>query len=87
MILSAWVILSRGIVRLRKSEGWLFICGSLVIIFSFCRESWPYAASLSSAGIRPYVTSHFGWAVFLLGEVLIGVAIGLLWRRRGAVVS
>jgi len=82
-------------VKLRLLEWGLIYAGSATILYTFTWDysriiiqGWPLLNSESSMGdthfwevISAYVPTYYNWYLFVLGEVLILCAVGLMYER------
>lgn len=90
MILAALMILrfeAKGIsARMSRVEKSLMLAGSVIVIVSFCDDFLKHASSLTEEAVQRYVPVQFDWWVFILGELLIGAGMVMLWRRLSSLV-
>jgi hypothetical protein len=81
------------VIRLRKVEWFLFITGTLTVIVSFTWDYLKLASMKSSVAgaaegeelfkdFMNYVPASYNWFIFIAGEILLLLAIWIIYRRR-----
>jgi hypothetical protein len=67
--------------KLKNKEWLLFICGSLIVIFSFSSDYFKYISFSDKKIINRFTPVNFNWLLFCTGELLIIFQIGLYLKR------
>jgi hypothetical protein len=77
---AAWLLLGAGEVRFTTGRLLAFIAGALIDLFTFLAPAWPLVLQDAEA-LRGFEPQAFQWPLFILGWLLMAVALAPARRQ------